>query len=98
MSRPSSNESVFRAIADPTRRRILDELAKDDRTALAQPDRHKSTSPQPQFMHMLESSKGFVPGARRSSSRPTVSRPNVARARVSGALRLDVRLHRCCSM
>ena len=32
MSRPSSNESVFRAIADPTRRRILDELAKDDRT------------------------------------------------------------------
>ena len=32
MSRPRSADSVFRAIADPTRRRILEHLEKGDRT------------------------------------------------------------------
>ena len=32
MSRPRSTDSVFRAIADPTRRRIVDLLQKGDRT------------------------------------------------------------------
>jgi DNA-binding transcriptional ArsR family regulator len=32
MSRPRSTDSVFRAIADPTRRRMLDFLDKGDRT------------------------------------------------------------------
>ncbi len=32
MSRPRNSESVFRAIADPTRRRILDSLREDERS------------------------------------------------------------------
>lgn len=32
MSRPRSTDSVFRAIADPTRRRMLDLLHKGERT------------------------------------------------------------------
>ena len=32
MSRPRNTESVFRAIADPTRRHMLDLLVKGDRT------------------------------------------------------------------
>ena len=31
MSRPLANESVFRAVADPTRRRIIELLQKGDR-------------------------------------------------------------------
>lgn len=31
MSRPHANESVFRAVADPTRRRIIELLQKGDR-------------------------------------------------------------------
>ena len=32
MSRPRNAESVFRAIADPTRRRMIDALHKDEHT------------------------------------------------------------------
>ena len=34
MSRPHANESVFRAIADPTRRRIIEVLRKGERSVI----------------------------------------------------------------
>lgn len=44
MSRPHANESVFRALADPTRRKLIEILLKGERTAVEMAEAARITS------------------------------------------------------